>query len=73
MLIFEWGVEDFTLTCGTGCGSTATVLWLEGKLPGGVLTAHNRGGTLKLTVSGEAAVESLLLEGPTAVTAVLEL
>ena len=74
MLTFERGVEDFTLACGTGCGSTAAVLWLEGKLPGGVLTAHNRGGTLKVTIGGDAgAVTSIDLDGPTAVTTVLEI
>ena len=74
MLTFERGVEDFTLACGTGCGSTASVLWLEGKLPGGVLTAHNRGGTLKVTIGGEDnTVTSIQLEGPTEVVRVLEI
>jgi diaminopimelate epimerase len=66
VLTFERGVEDYTLACGTGCGSIATVLWRTGRLPGGSLTAHNRGGTLKLTVSGDP-VSSILLEGPTEV------
>ena len=71
MLTFERGVEDFTLACGTGCGSTAAVLWKQGRLPGGVLTAHNRGGTLKLTIGGENGhVNSILLEGPTEVVRV---
>ena len=74
MLTFERGVEDFTLACGTGCGSTACVLWLKGLLPQGTLTAHNRGGTLKVTIGGDAgAVTSIDLEGPTAVTTVLEI
>ena len=74
MLTFERGVEDFTLACGTGCGSTASVLWLEGKLPCGVLTAHNRGGTLKVTIGGEGdAITAIELEGPTAVASVLEI
>ena len=74
MLTFERGVEDFTLACGTGCGSTASVLWLEGKLPGNTLTAHNRGGILKVTVGGEReTVTSIQLEGPTEVVRVLEI
>ena len=65
VLTFERGVEDYTLACGTGCGSTAVTLWLRGLLPDGKLTAENRGGTLKLTVQGEnGIVDALLLEGP---------
>lgn len=68
MLTFERGVEDYTLACGTGCGSTASVLALLGKLPEGTLTAHNRGGTLKVTVRREGdAIQEILLEGPTEV------
>ena len=73
MLTFERGVEDFTLACGTGCGSTAVTLWQKGLLPGGVLIAHNRGGTLTVSVSGaRGKVERLLLEGPTEVTKIYE-
>ena len=65
ILTYERGVEDYTLACGTGSGSTAVVLWLRGKLPGGRLTVENRGGTLVLTVAGEnGTVKQLLLEGP---------
>ena len=68
ILTYERGVEDYTLACGTGCGSTAAVLWTKGLLPGGVLTAENRGGTLTVTVDGEAGrITSLLLEGPATV------
>ena len=74
VLTFERGVEDYTLACGTGCGSVAVTLWTQGKLPEGRLTAHNRGGTLKVTVSGAAQkVENLLLEGPTEVTKIYEI
>ncbi len=74
ILTFERGVEDYTLACGTGCGSTASVMWLKGQLPGKVLTAHNRGGTLKVTLEGEnGLVTSLLLEGPTEVTKIYAL
>ena len=65
---YERGVEDFTLACGTGCGSTACALWMCNQLPGGVLTAHNQGGTLTLTVQGrEGQIQALYLEGPTEV------
>ena len=74
VLTFERGVEDFTLACGTGCASIASTLWAKGQLPGNTLTAHNRGGTLKVTVSGEnGKIDSILLEGPTEVVKVYEL
>ena len=74
VLTFERGVEDYTLACGTGCGSIASTLWMQGKLPGGVLTAHNRGGTLKVTIGGEdGEITSILLEGPTEVVKVYEI
>ena len=72
VLTFERGVEDYTLACGTGCGSIASILWTQGRLPGGTLTAHNRGGTLKVTVSGNP-IDSILLEGPTEVVRLYEI
>ena len=74
VLTYERGVEDFTLACGTGCGSTAVTLWTQGKLPGGVLTARNQGGTLTVTIGGTGGkVDSILLEGPTEVVRIYEL
>ena len=73
MLTCERGVEDYTLACGTGCGSTACTLWLQDRLPGGVLTAHNRGGTVTVTVKGRPEIEELLLEGPTEIVEILEI
>ena len=74
VLTFERGVEDFTLACGTGTGSVASVLWRQGKLPGNVLTAHNPGGTLKVTITGEGdTVTSIELEGPTQIVKVYDL
>ena len=72
VLTFERGVEDFTLACGTGCGSTACVLWKKGLLPQGRLTAQVPGGTLGVVVEGADQVTSLLLEGPTEITEVLK-
>ena len=74
VLTFERGVEDYTLACGTGCGSIAAALWASGRLPGGRLTARNRGGTLKVAVEGrDGDVTSILLEGPTEVVKMMEI
>ena len=65
VLTYERGVEDYTLACGTGCGSIASVLYTKGQLPGGVLTAVNKGGTLTVTIGSKVgAIDSILLEGP---------
>ena len=73
VLTFERGVEDYTLACGTGCGSTAVTLWLRGELAGGRLTAETRGGILEVAVDGhDGKVESLLLEGPTELVRIYE-
>ena len=74
VLTFERGVEDFTLACGTGCGSTAATLWALGKLPGRVLTCHNRGGDLTVTIGAEGdTITSILLEGPTEVVKIFDI
>ncbi len=74
ILTYERGVENYTLACGTGSGSTAAVLWAQGKLPGGKLTVKNPGGDLTVTISGENnRISALLLEGPTEVTKILEI
>ena len=73
ILTFERGVEGYTLACGTGTGSTAAVMWRKGLLSGGILTAHNPGGTLKITVGGEGeTVTAIMLEGPTEIVKIYE-
>ena len=65
VLTFERGVENFTLACGTGCGALAAALYTAGKLPGKVLTAHNPGGILKVTVEeAQGVITGLFLQGP---------
>lgn len=72
MLTFERGVEDFTLACGTGCGSTAAVLWKQEGIC--ALTAHNRGGILHFSITGgEGTITELLMDGPTEVVRIYEL
>ena len=61
VLTYERGVEDYTLACGTGCGSLAVTLQALGRLPEGKLTCHNRGGDLQITLNGPCPY----LEGPT--------
>ena len=74
ILTYERGVEDYTLACGTGSGSTAVVLWLQGKVPGGVLNLQNQGGLLTVNISGkEGKVDTLLLEGPAEVLGIYEM
>ena len=74
MLTFERGVEDYTLACGTGTGSVACVLYKKGMLPDGILTAHNPGGTLRVTIGEEKGqITSIQLEGPTEVVKIYEL
>ena len=74
VLTYERGVEDYTLACGTGCGSTASVLAARGQLPDGKLTCHVPGGTLAVTVEqAEGTITSLLLEGPAVVVKIYEL
>lgn len=72
VLTFERGVEDFTLACGTGCGSIASVLWKQEGLTS--LTAYNRGGTLTLHIEeADGQITRLFLEGPTQVVRIYPL
>lgn len=62
---WERGVEDFTYACGSGTGSVAAVLTLQGRCTG-QLEAKMRGGTLYVDVDARGGqVENLYLTGPT--------
>lgn len=67
IITFERGVEDFTLACGTGCGSAALALYGRG-----VCTRELRlnapGGLLQVSLSGDAdKTEDIFLTGPTCI------
>ena len=72
-ITFERGVEDFTLACGTGCGSIAASLILRGTIPGDRLTIDMPGGQLSVRLRREGqCVHDILLTGPTAVVEEIE-
>ena len=61
---FERGVEDFTLSCGTGAGSTAAALRVLGHADGDV-TLDFPGGTLEVALTEkDGAVRDIFLTGP---------
>lgn len=74
VLTYERWVEDYTLACGTGCTAIGVDLWMQGKLPGGVLTAKNKGGDLQVTVIPDGnSISKLFLEGPVEIIKIYEL
>ena len=73
-ITFERGVEDFTLSCGTGCGAIAVSLILRGRVPGEALEIDMPGGRLRIELTRTAdRVRDILLTGPTAVVETGEL
>lgn len=63
---YERGVEDFTLACGTGCGSIAAVLTLMGLVSGGEVSVSMPGGELFVSLEcTEGRVHDIFLTGPT--------
>lgn len=71
---FERGVENFTLACGTGSGSSAAALTLKGVLKKGVpIDVLAQGGRLSITAElseDEKSVKNLYLTGDTNIVAV---
>lgn len=73
VLTYERFVEDYTLACGTGCASIAAAMWRRGMLPGGCLTAENRGGTLAIRIEeSEGQIQAIYLQGPVEILEILE-
>ncbi len=73
VVTYERGVEDFTLACGTGCGSAAAVLTLQGEASGRGVRLDCPGGELSVTLTvRDGIVSDILLTGPTRVVAVGE-
>lgn len=72
---FERGVEDFTLACGTGSGSTAVILALKGVVEKEkFVNLHAPGGILSVSVDlNQERVENLYLIGDTNIVAVGEI
>ena len=69
-ITYERGVEDFTLACGTGCGSIAAALRLLG-LSGDELAISMPGGELTVSLTAEGtSVRDIYLTGPTNVVCV---
>ena len=65
---FERGVEDFTLACGTGCGSITAALTKEGLVSGRDVTIEMPGGELTVSVTNdEGRIRDIFLTGPTCV------
>ena len=69
-ITYERGVEDFTLACGTGCGSIAVALRLL-SLSGDELAISMPGGELTVSLTAEGtSVRDIYLTGPTNVVCV---
>lgn len=67
-MTYERGVEDFTLACGTGCGSIVTALTLSGAVSGSGVKISMPGGELEVSLTREGnRVYDLFLTGPTCV------
>lgn len=62
---FERGVEDFTLACGTGCGSIAAALTLLGLVSGENVLISMPGGELSVSLTRtDDRVRDIYLTGP---------
>lgn len=71
---FERGVEDFTLACGTGCGSIVSALTLKGLVSGKDVKISMPGGELYVSVCNDnGSIHDVFLTGPTKIVCTGEL
>jgi len=64
---YERGVEDFTLACGTGCGSIAAALSMMGLASADGISIEMPGGKLSVSLTvRDGAARDIFLTGPTA-------
>ena len=62
---YERGVENETLSCGTGVTAAAYLYLQNQDRDSGTVEVHTRGGTLRITVSGRGTKEEkVYLQGP---------
>ena len=67
-ITFERGVEDFTLACGTGCGSIVSALSLKGLVSGNNVSVTMPGGELFVSITAENGMaKDVFLTGPTCI------
>lgn len=67
---YERGVEDFTYACGTGAGSVAAVLTLQGVVSGRDVRVDMTGGWLVIDINRTGAhLDGIYLAGPTNIVA----
>lgn len=62
---FERGVEDFTYACGTGTGSTVSVLTKKGLVSGSNVEASMEGGVLHIDIVRDGdEIKDIYMTGP---------
>lgn len=71
---YERGVEDFTLACGTACGSITAVLTLRGLVSGKDVRIKMPGGLLRVSLTRDGdSIRDVFITGPTNVVFEAEL
>jgi diaminopimelate epimerase len=61
---YERGVEDETLSCGTGVVAVALAMYSSGKADKSDITIETQGGELRVQFEGDGAFHNIYLTGP---------